>query len=339
MSFSRFPRRIFPTLLPKLISIIFIRPKGAFFVKDCYDVAIIGGGPGGCSAALYCARAGCSVLLLEKLAPGGQLAATDQVENYPGFDRGISGFDLAKRMWDGAQRFGAELLSAPVEAADLSACPKRLQIPGDTILARTVILATGALPRELGLPGERELRGKGVSYCAACDGAFYRGKTVVVAGGGNSAAADALFLSRLCQTVYLVHRRDRLRASPSYLSSLQSGGVQFLWNSRVTALHCDQVLTGVTVQRVDSGETTRLDCAGLFVAIGRVPDTTLFRGQLSLDGDGYLMANETTRTSLPGVFAVGDVRTKPLRQVVTAAADGAVASHFVEEYLSLSVPR
>ena len=306
-------------------------------MKDCYDVAVIGGGPGGYSAALYCARAGFSVLVLERLAPGGQMAATDRVDNYPGFDRGISGFELARRMRDGAERFGAETLLTVVDAVQLAASPKRLQTGSGPVLARAVILATGAYPRELGLPEEKALRGKGVSYCAACDGMFYKGKTVAVSGGGNTAVADALFLSNLCQKVYLIHRRDRLRASPACLGSLSASGVEPVWNSQVTALHQkDGHLTGVTLERMDTGGTVRLDCDGLFVAIGRVPDTGLFRGQLALDGDGYLMANETTRTTLPGVFAVGDARTKPLRQIVTAAADGATAAHFAEQYLFMT---
>ena len=306
-------------------------------MKDCYDVAVIGGGPGGYSAALYCARAGFSVLVLERLAPGGQMATTDRVDNYPGFDRGISGFELARRMRDGAERFGAETLFTAVDAVELAASPKRLHTGSGPILARAVILATGAYPRELGLPEERALRGKGVSYCAVCDGRFYKGKTVAVSGGGNTAVADALFLTNLCHKVYLIHRRDRLRASPACLSSLSASGVELVWNSQVTALHQEGGhLTGITLEQVDTGRTVRLDCDGLFVAIGRVPDTGLFRGQLSLDGDGYLMANETTRTTLPGVFAVGDARSKPLRQIVTAAADGATAAHFAEQYLLMT---
>lgn len=302
-------------------------------MKECYDVAVVGGGPGGYTAALYCARAGLSVLVLEKLSPGGQMATTEWVDNYPGFDEGVDGFELGERMQRGAERFGAETAYAEVLSADLAAAPKRLQTSDGPVLAKAVILATGALPRELGLPEEHALRSKGVAYCATCDGMFYKGKTVVVNGGGNTAVADALFLAKICKKVYLVHRRDSLRASKVYLRSLQDSQVELIWNSRITALEHTDRLTGVTLERVDTGETSRLDCDGLFVAIGRVPDTALFRDQLQTDEEGYLVADETTCTSLSGVFAVGDVRTKSVRQIITAAADGATASHFAEEFL------
>lgn len=302
--------------------------------RDLYDVAIIGGGPGGYSAALYCARSGYSVLVLEKLSPGGQMATTEQVDNYPGFDEGIDGYELAEKMKRGADRFGAETAFSEVTAVDLQSAPKRIETSDGPVLARSVVLATGASPRELGLPGERELRSRGVAYCATCDGMLYRDKTVVVAGGGNSAAADALFLSKICKKVYLVHRRDSLRASKVYLDALKESGVEFLWNSRITALLQDKRLTGVTVEDIPAGTARELACDGLFVAIGRVPDTVLFQGQVELDPQGYVAAGESTETSLPGVYAVGDVRTKALRQIVTAAADGAVASHYIEQFLT-----
>ncbi len=303
-------------------------------MKAYYDVAVIGGGPGGYTAALYCARAGLSVLVLEKLTPGGQMATTEWVDNYPGFDEGVDGLGLAERMQRGAERFGAETEYEEVLSAELTCDPKRLDTTGGTVEAGAVVLATGAVPRELGLPGEEQLRSRGVSYCATCDGMFYKGKTVVVNGGGNSAVAEALFLSKLCAKVCLVHRRDSLRASPVYLNSLKDSGVEILWNTKVSGLLQEGgQLTGVELERTDTGERSHLACDGLFVAIGRMPDTGLFRGQVELDGEGYLASDETTRTSLPGVFAVGDVRAKPLRQIVTAAADGAVAAHFAEEYL------
>lgn len=303
-------------------------------MKQFYDVAVIGGGPGGYTAALYCARAGLSVLVLEKLSPGGQMATTEWVDNYPGFDEGVDGCSLAERMQRGAERFGAETEYDEVLSAELSGQPKRLVTTSGTVEAGAVILATGAMPRELGLPGEQALRSRGVSYCATCDGMFYKGKTVVVNGGGNSAVGEALFLAKLCAKVYLVHRRDSLRASSVYLNSLKDSGVELIWNSRIASLvQQDGQLTGVELERTDTGARSELSCDGLFVAIGRVPDTELFRGQVELDEDGYLAADETTRTNLPGVFAVGDARSKPLRQIVTAAADGAVASHFAEEYL------
>lgn len=297
------------------------------------DVAIIGGGPGGYSAALYCARSGYSVLVLEKLSPGGQMATTGQVDNYPGFDEGIDGFELGEKMQRGAERFGVKTEFDEVVSVDLSSSPKQITTTSGVINAGSVIIATGASPRLLGLPEENALRGRGVAYCATCDGQMYKNKTVIVAGGGNSAAADALFLSKICSKVYLVHRRDSLRASRIYQEPLEKSGVEFLWNSRITEILHDKRVTGVRIENVKDQSTQDIPVDGVFVAIGRVPDTELFRGQIALDPQGYIIADETTRTSVPGVFAVGDVRTKPLRQIVTAAADGATASHFVEEYL------
>lgn len=303
--------------------------------QEIFDTVVLGGGPAGYTAALYAARAGFSVLLLEKLSPGGQLATTDVIENYPGFSEGIGGFELAMKMKEGAEKFGAKTKLAEVVSVELGEEVKKLTTKKETLFARTVVLATGARPRELGLPGERELRGRGVSYCATCDGMFYRGKTVAVVGGGNTAAADALYLSRLCEKVFLIHRRDSLRASKSYLAPLErAGNVEFVWNSRVTELKQETALTGLTLQNTASGEQREISCDGVFVAIGYLPETDLFAGQLNLDESGYVEADETTRTNLPGVFAVGDLRRKPLRQVVTAAADGAVAAYFMEEYLN-----
>lgn len=300
-----------------------------------YDIAIVGGGPGGYTAALYCARAGLSVLVLERLAPGGQMAATGQVDNYPGFPQGVDGFELGQRMQEGAHRFGAETVMAQVTALELAACPKRIETAAGGYTAQCVILATGAYPRELGLPEEGTLRGRGVSYCATCDGMFYRGKTVAVVGGGNTAVGEALHLSRLCEKVYLIHRRDALAASPLYLPRLEEAGVELVWNSRAVGLRQEnKVLSGLELEDVVSGQRRELACQGLFIAIGRVPDTHLFQGQLDLDERGYVLAGEDTRTSLPGVFAVGDLRQKPLRQIVTATADGAVAAWAAEEYLA-----
>lgn len=301
-------------------------------MKQSYDVAVIGGGPGGYTAALYCARSGYSVIVLEKLSPGGQMATTGQVDNYPGFDEGIDGFELGEKMQKGAERFGVETAFVNVTEAKLDGDVKKITTSKGEIEARAVVLATGASPRELGLAEEKMLRGRGVAYCATCDGMMYKGKTVVVVGGGNSAAADALYLSKICKKVYLVHRRDSLRASKIYLEPLKNSGIEFVWNSRVTEILHDKKVSGVIVANND-GTVREIACDGVFAAIGRVPDTSLFKGQVEMDKQGYLVADETTRTNLPGVFAVGDARTKPLRQIVTAAADGAVASHYIEEYL------
>ncbi len=298
-----------------------------------YDVLVIGGGPGGNTAALYAARSGLSVAVLEKLSAGGQMATTSVIDNYPGFPDGVDGFELGQQMEQQAQKYGAETIYGEVTEADLLAEPKVIRSSEGDFAGRTVVLATGAYPRELGLPGEQDLRGRGVAYCATCDGMMFRDKTVVVNGGGNTAVEDALYLSRLCAKVYLVHRRDQLRASAVYRRALDEQGVEILWNSRVTALKREKRLTAVELEDVKTGEKRELPCDGIFVAIGRVPDTGLFTGQLELDSAGYIVADESCRTSVPGVFAVGDVRTKAVRQVITAAADGANAAHFAEEYL------
>ena len=300
-----------------------------------YDMIVVGGGPGGYTAALYAARAGLSTLVLEKLSAGGQMALTEQIDNYPGFEDGIDGFTLAEKMQQQAERFGARSEYAQVERMDLAASPKVLETSEGTFYAKTVVLATGANPRELGLPNEAALTGRGIAYCAACDGMRYKGKTVVVVGGGNSAAADALLLSRIAQKVILVHRRDTLRATKVYHQPLiQAENLEFRWNSTVTELLQEDKLTGVKLKDVNTGEETTIACDGLFISVGRKPATELVQGQLELDRSGYIIADETTRTSLPGVYAVGDVRTKPLRQVVTAVADGAMAVHMAEEFLS-----
>lgn len=300
-----------------------------------YDMIVVGGGPGGYTAALYAARAGLDILVLEKLSAGGQMALTEEIDNYPGFEEGIDGFTLAEKMQRQAERFGAKSEYAQVERVDFTAAPKVLETSEGTFYAKTVVLATGANPRELGLAGEAALTGRGVAYCAACDGMRYKGRTVVVVGGGNSAAADAMLLSRIAQKVILVHRRDTLRATKVYHAPLmQAENLEFRWNSAVTELlHADK-LTGVILKDVNTGEETAVPCDGVFVSIGRKPATELVQGQLELDRGGYIVADETTKTNLAGVYAVGDVRTKPLRQVVTAVADGAVAVHMAEEYLA-----
>ena len=300
-----------------------------------YDVMIVGGGPAGYTAALYCARAGLSTLVLEKLSAGGQIALTEQVDNYPGFDEGIDGFTLGQKMEAQAERFGAETELAEVLSLSLQGEVKSAVTTEGTFQARVVILATGANPRPLGVADEEAFLGRGVHYCAACDGMFYRGKTVAVVGGGNTAAADALLLSRVAREVHLIHRRDSLRATKIYHQPLQeASNVVFHWNSTVESLLPGEAFTGLRLRDKVSGAVTDLACDGVFVSIGRSPNTALVAGQVELDPAGYVVADETTRTSLPGVFAVGDVRTKALRQVVTAAADGAVASHYAEEYLA-----
>lgn len=300
-----------------------------------YDMIIVGGGPAGYTAALYAARAGLDVVVLEKLSAGGQMALTHQIDNYPGFEEGIDGFTLAEKMQKQAERFGAKTLYAEVTRMNLDETPKTVETSEGTLQGRTVTLATGAGPRSLGVAHEEALVGRGVAYCAACDGMFYRGKTVVVVGGGNSAAADALLLSRIARKVILVHRRDTLRATKVYHDPLMKAeNVEFRWNSTVDALLHGDRLTGVRLKDVKTGETSELACDGVFVSVGRKPTTALVQGQVELDGNGYIAADETTQTSVPGVYAVGDVRTKLLRQVVTAVSDGAMAVHMAEEYLA-----
>ena len=300
-----------------------------------YNIAIIGGGPAGYTAALYSARAGLSVVLFEELAPGGQMATTSAIENYPGFDETVDGFELGQKMKNGAEKAGAESIFEEVTKLDLSALPKTIKTTEGEYSADAVIIAAGANPRELGIEHEKELRGRGVSYCATCDGMMYRNKTVAVIGGGNTAAEDALYLSKLCKKVYLIHRRSSLRASVSYQKQLEMAeNVEILWNSIPSEFIFDNIINGIKLKDTVSKNEYLIDCDGIFIAIGRTPNTALVKGQHEHDESGYIISDETTKTNIPGVFATGDIRTKPLRQIVTAASDGAVASKFAEEYIS-----
>ena len=302
---------------------------------DHFDMVILGGGPAGFTAALYAARAGLSVVVLEGLSLGGQMALSHQIDNYPGFDKGIDGFSLAKQMEAQALCFGAAVELATVQSVDLKACPKVIRTSHGTFYGKTLVIATGAVPKALGLPEEETLIGRGLHYCAACDGMFYRGKTVVVVGGGNSAAADALLLSRVAKKVILLHRRDALRAEKIYEQQLKNAkNVEFLWNSEVIGFAHADTLTGVRIRSRLTGLEDHISCDGIFVSVGRRPATELLEGQLELDDSGYVAANESTVTSIPGVFAAGDVRSKQVRQIVTAVADGAAAVHMAEKYLS-----
>ena len=300
-----------------------------------YDMIIVGGGPGGYTSALYAARAGFNVLVLEKFSAGGQMALTHQIDNYPGFEDGIDGFSLADKMKKQAERFGARSENAEVIKVNLTVNPKEIETAKGTFLSKTVLLAAGANPRELGVDKESELIGRGVAYCASCDGMFYRGKTVVVVGGGNTAAADAILLSRIAKNVIIVHRRDTLKATRIYHEPLMNAeNVEFKWDSTVTELLYEDKITGVKIKNVKTGEESIIDCDGVFVSVGRKPATDFLGSQLDLDENGYIIADETTKTSIPGVYAVGDIRTKQLRQVVTAVSDGAMAVHSAEEYLA-----
>ena len=263
------------------------------------------------------------------------MALTSQIDNYPGVSAGTDGYTLSQTMRAGAESFGAETKFTEVLSVELAAQPKIIHTDSGSYYAKAVIVATGAYPKELGIPGEKELTGFGISYCAHCDGMFYRGKTVVVVGGGNTAVADALYLSRIAKQVILVHRRDTLRATRLYHRQLENTpNLQILYNCAVTSPYQAGILTGVVVKNLLTGQESHLSCDGLFIAIGRNPATSLFQGQLDLDESGYILAGESTATNIPGVFAAGDVRTKILRQIITAAADGAVAAQQAEEYLT-----
>ena len=311
------------------------REQEANITEHIYDMIVVGGGPGGYTAALYAARAGLDTVILEKLSAGGQMALTEQIDNYPGFEDGIDGFSLGEKMKRGTERFGVETKLTEVLSLDLSGTVKKAETSEGPLFARTIVVATGAGPRGLGIESEQELIGKGVNYCAACDGMFYKNKTVVIAGGGNTAAADALILSRICKKVIVVHRRDTLRATKIYHEPLMKAeNVEFRWDSEIIELLHDEKVIGIRLRNVKTGEETTLACDGVFVSIGRKPSSELVKDQVEVDPAGYIIADESTRTNIPGVFAVGDVRTKALRQVVTAVADGATAVHYAEEYLA-----
>ncbi|MBO5980932.1 MAG: thioredoxin-disulfide reductase [Clostridia bacterium] len=303
-------------------------------MEKIYDTIIMGGGPAGYTAALYAVRAGLKALVLEKFSAGGQMTQTHTIDNYPGFDEGIDGFTLGYKMQKGAERFGAQTLQTEVLEADLKAFPKVITADAGRFYAKTVIIATGADHKRLGVPEEQALTGRGVAYCAACDGMLYRGKRVAVIGGGNSAAADALLLSKICEKVYVIHRRDTLRAEKVYYEPLtKAQNIEFVWNSRLESFIHDQKVKGIRTKKND-GSTKDIELDGVFISIGRVPVSHLFAKDVATDEKGYIIADETTKTSVDGVFAAGDVRSKAVRQIVTAAADGAVAVHFAQEYLA-----
>lgn len=300
-----------------------------------YDVIIIGGGPAGYTSALYTARAGFDTLVIEKFSAGGQMTQTTQIDNYPGFDEGVDGFTLGFKMQAGAERFGAKTMQTEVLSVELKDKIKTVSTADGTLLSKTVIIATGAEHKHLGLENEENLIGKGVGYCATCDGMFYKNKTVAVVGGGNSAAADALFLSKICEKVILIHRRDTLKATKIYHEPLMKAkNVEFILDSIVTEILFDEMLNGLKIKNIKTDEESKILCDGFFISIGRSPETSIFKGQLDIDEFGYIIADETTKTNIDGVFAVGDVRTKPVRQIVTAVADGASAAHYIEEYFT-----
>lgn len=299
-----------------------------------YDIIIIGSGPAGLSAAIYAQRACLDTIVIEKNGiSGGQVLNTWEVDNYPGFP-GVTGFELSRQFREHANKLGARVVQDEVVQVELSGNVKKVVCEEETYEARCVILASGAHHRTLEVPGEEELRGAGVSYCATCDGAFFRGRTVAVVGGGDAALEDAIFLARMCEKVYIVHRRDKLRGAKRLQERLQAlGNIEFVWNSETAAIEGDGQVEALRLRQTKTGEERRLDVDGVFIAVGIAPESELYAGQLELDEQGYIRADESGQTSVPGVFAAGDVRTKALRQILTAASDGANCVASAERYL------
>ena len=301
-----------------------------------YDMIIIGGGPAGFTAAIYGARAGLDVLVLERATIGGQMSISGRIENYPGYGEGIDGFSLASKIQEDAHRFGASTEYTSVHSVELSGRIKRVYTDDGEKLCRTLLIATGADPRTLGLEGEERLNGAGVHYCAHCDGRFYKDGVVAVVGGGNSAVSSALYLSGIAKKVYLIHRSE-FRADRILMDALEKrSNVRLIKGATVEELIADDRLRGVKL--AGAKDVTELSVDALFVSIGRIPATGFLNGALATEG-GYIVADESTRTSVEGVFAVGDVRTKQLRQIVTAVADGAVAAENARGYISLLVTK
>ena len=299
-----------------------------------YDIIIIGSGPAGLSAAIYAQRACLDTIVIEKNGiSGGQVLNTWEVDNYPGFP-GVTGFELSRQFREHANKLGARVVQDEVVQVELSGNVKKVVCEEETYEARCVILASGAHHRTLEVPGEEELRGAGVSYCATCDGAFYRGRTVAVVGGGDAALEDAIFLARMCEKVYIVHRRDKLRGAKRLQERLQAlENIECVWNSETVAIDGNAQVEALRLRQTKTGEERRLDVDGVFIAVGIAPESELYAGQLELDEQGYIRADESGQTSVPGVFAAGDVRTKALRQILTAASDGANCVASAERYL------
>ncbi len=299
-----------------------------------YDIIIIGSGPAGLSAAIYAQRACLDTIVIEKNGiSGGQVLNTWEVDNYPGFP-GVTGFELSRQFREHANKLGARVVQDEVVQVELSGNVKKVVCEEETYEARCVILASGAHHRTLEVPGEEELRGAGVSYCATCDGAFFRGRTVAVVGGGDAALEDAIFLARMCEKVYIVHRRDKLRGAKRLQERLQAlENIEFVWNSETVAIEGNAQVEALRLRQTKTGEEKRLDVDGVFIAVGIAPESEPYAGQLELDEQGYIRADESGQTSVPGVFAAGDVRTKALRQILTAASDGANCVASAERYL------
>ncbi len=303
--------------------------------KADYDLVIIGGGPAGLTAGLYAARARLNVILLEKSVPGGQIIVTDWIENYPGFPEGISGIDLTNRMNEQAKRFGLKIETEEVLSLNCSGSIKNIKLEDGTISARAVIIATGASPRRLGVPGEDEFFGKGVSFCATCDGPFFNGSVVAAVGGGDTAVQESIFLTKFVKKVFLIHRRDELRAAKILQErAFANDKIEILWDSVLTGINGSKTgVADITVKNVKTEENRKFAVEGCFIWVGIKPESGFLGDDIKLDEHGFILVNERMETSMPGVFAAGDGRSTPLRQVVTATGDAAIAAVAAEHYI------
>ena len=303
-----------------------------------YDVIVVGGGPAGFTAALYTSRGRLDTLLVERAFSGGQMAVTNEMENYPGFEEPISGTELAHRMEKQAKRFGTAVVTGDVTGLELEEDMKTVKTTAGIFRAKAVILCMGASPKKLEIPGEKKFTGSGLSYCATCDGAFFKGMKVAVIGGGDTAAEDVLFLTRFCEKVYLIHRRDRLRATKVLQEAVFiNKKIEVIWDTTVEEITGDFGVTAIRLKNLKSGGGFDLAVEGVFVAIGNIPNTKLVTGKINTCDYGYIITDENMQTNIPGVYAAGDIREKPLRQVITAASDGAVAAYTAERYISEKV--
>ena len=303
--------------------------------KADYDLVIIGGGPAGLTAGIYASRARLNVLLLEKVAPGGQVLITDWIENYPGFPVGSSGYDLVTNMVEQAKRFGLTIETGEVLSLDLSEAAKKIELNGKTITTLSIIIATGASPRKLGVPGEDMFIGKGVSFCATCDGPFFKEHIVAAVGGGDTAVQESIYLTKFAKKVYLIHRRDELRATKILQErAMENDKIEFVWDSVLTGIGGGLTnVEKISVKNVKTGEEKDIPVSGCFIWVGILPNTSFLKDNIKVDENGFIIADQNMETSVPGVFAVGDVRNTPLRQVVTAVGDAAIAAVSAEHYV------